>query len=134
MSHDKPGRRDGECLPPTPIDSYIGFRLQQRRRDLGITPEELSKLLKISVSALSDYESGRRCISASVLHAAAVMLEVPMGWFYDGHWLQNATDNSVNHAFQREHEALMSHYIGVMKPEQRVQLLAIARLLADNKN
>lgn len=133
MGYENANSHRGADHSSASIDSSIGFRLLQRRRDLGNLTEELARLLKMTVNLLADLESGRRSMSASVLHSVATLLTYPWAGFTTAR-LHGSSRCSVDQALQREYEALMNHDIATMTPERRVRLLDIARLLADRKN
>ncbi|MBI1391114.1 MAG: helix-turn-helix domain-containing protein [Alphaproteobacteria bacterium] len=67
-----------------PIDLYVGKRLRQRRRLLGMTQQKLADAVNIRFQQIQKYESGANRISASRLWALAKALEVPVAYFFDG--------------------------------------------------
>ncbi len=80
--HNPRGRMpDGS---PNPIDVYIGHRILQRRVLLGISQERLASLLGISFQQVQKYEKGRNRISGSRLWDISRVLDVDVGYFYEG--------------------------------------------------
>ena len=67
-----------------PIDLYVGKRLRQRRRLLGLTQQQLAGEVKIRFQQIQKYESGANRISASRLWSLARALDVPVSYFFDG--------------------------------------------------
>lgn len=63
-------------------DKSIGRRIQQRRKELGITAAELSERLGFSQQQLSRYERGSNKINVAHLVNIAAWLDVPIGWFF----------------------------------------------------
>lgn len=63
-------------------DKSIGRRIQQRRKELGITAAALSERLGISQQQLSRYERGSNKINVAHLVNIAVLVDVPIGWFF----------------------------------------------------
>lgn len=63
-------------------DRSIGQRIQQRRRELGITAAELSEKMGFSQQQLSRYERGTNKINVAHLVNIAAFLDVPIGWFF----------------------------------------------------
>ena len=49
------------------VDAYIGARMRESRRALGITQERLGGLLGITFQQIQKYESGRNRVSAARL-------------------------------------------------------------------
>src|SRR5690554_4382325 len=66
----------------TAADRSIGRRIQQRRKELGITAAELSERLGISQQQLSRYERSTNKINVSHLVNIADYLDVPISWFF----------------------------------------------------
>ena len=66
----------------TEIDQSIGRRIQMRRKELKITASELSEQLEISQQQLSRYERGTNKINVSHLVNIAVLLDIPISWFF----------------------------------------------------
>jgi transcriptional regulator with XRE-family HTH domain len=66
------------------IDLYVGKRLRQRRRLLGMTQQKLAEEVAIRFQQIQKYESGANRISASRLWSLARALDVPVGFFFEG--------------------------------------------------
>jgi transcriptional regulator with XRE-family HTH domain len=67
-----------------PVDLFVGKRLRQRRRLLGLTQQQLAGEVSIRFQQIQKYESGANRISASRLWAISKALEVPVAYFFDG--------------------------------------------------
>ncbi|MEM6537935.1 MAG: helix-turn-helix transcriptional regulator [Pseudomonadota bacterium] len=67
-----------------PIDLYVGQKLRQRRRLLGMTQQKLADAVSIRFQQIQKYESGANRISASRLWALSRALDVPVSFFFDG--------------------------------------------------
>lgn len=67
-----------------PVDLFVGKRLRQRRRLLGLTQQQLASEVNIRFQQIQKYESGANRISASRLWAIARALDVPVAYFFDG--------------------------------------------------
>lgn len=67
-----------------PVDLFVGKRLRQRRRLLGLTQQQLAGEVNIRFQQIQKYESGANRISASRLWAIAKALDVPVSYFFDG--------------------------------------------------
>lgn len=67
-----------------PVDLFVGKRLRQRRRLLGLTQQQLASEVNIRFQQIQKYESGANRISASRLWAIAKALDVPVAYFFDG--------------------------------------------------
>lgn len=70
-------------LMVNPIDAHIGGRVRLRRTSLGITQQELGKLIGVTFQQIQKYEKGVNRISACALHNISVALDVPVSFFFD---------------------------------------------------
>jgi transcriptional regulator with XRE-family HTH domain len=68
---------------PHPIDIHVGARLRLRRTLLGLSQEKLGEAVGITFQQLQKYERGANRISASRLYHLALVLDVPVGFFFE---------------------------------------------------
>ena len=61
-----------------PTDVHFGHMIMERRRDLGITQDELGKRVRKSRTQITNIEAGRTDIPLSQLRAYADALECQM--------------------------------------------------------
>lgn len=69
-------------LSVTEVDRLIGKRIQQRRKELGLTASILSEQIGIAQQQLSRYERGDNKINVSHLVEIAAVLDTEIGWFF----------------------------------------------------
>jgi transcriptional regulator with XRE-family HTH domain len=69
---------------PNPVDVYVGARVRNRRKFLGLSQETLAASIDLTFQQVQKYERGSNRISASKLHLIAKTLKVPMNYFFDG--------------------------------------------------
>ena len=62
----------------------LGQRIRQARERLGLSQEEFAIAVSKDQRAISDYENGKRKLSATDLPTFARMLGVPLLYFYEG--------------------------------------------------
>lgn len=67
-----------------PIDLFVGSRVRQRRRLIGMTQHALAEAVNIRFQQIQKYESGANRISASRLWELSVALKVPVTYFFEG--------------------------------------------------
>ncbi len=72
-----------EARKPTDADRFVGQRLRQGRRELGLTQEALAALLGVTFQQIQKYEAGHSRMSAGRLLEIAIALGKPVGWFYE---------------------------------------------------
>ena len=71
-------------MMPEDIELHLGKRLLQRRQELGWSQNGLAKELGVSTPQFRKYETGANRISADTLYRLAIILDVEIGYFYDG--------------------------------------------------
>ena len=65
------------------MDARVGVRLQQRRRELGLSQTELGQKLGLSFQQVQKYETATNRVSAGVLYEISKALAVPVGYFFE---------------------------------------------------
>ena len=66
------------------VDAWVGERVRRRRKTLGMTSKDLAELLYLSTQQLQKCEGGKNRIGAGRLYDIAVLLRVPVSYFYEG--------------------------------------------------
>lgn len=66
------------------IDLYVGERINQRRRSLGMTQKDMAERLNVSYQQFQKYEKGQNRLSAGKIYRIAGLLDVSISWFFDG--------------------------------------------------
>ncbi|MSO75062.1 MAG: XRE family transcriptional regulator, partial [Alphaproteobacteria bacterium] len=69
---------------PNPIDIHVGKRLRQRRSLLDMSQEKLGESLGLTFQQVQKYERGTNRIGSSRLHRLASILDVSVGYFFEG--------------------------------------------------
>lgn len=124
---------------PNPIDIHVGSRVRLRRLLLGLSQEKLGDELGVTFQQVQKYERGANRIGASRLYRVAEVLQVPVGFFFEG--LDSIAaggfaeddqtpliDDFIN---SPEGVALASAFARIREPSVRRKLLELARTLAD---
>lgn len=70
--------------PPHPVDVHIGRRIRERRMLMGLSQEQLARLLGVTFQQIQKYERGTNRVGASRLVELARILQVPVTWFFEG--------------------------------------------------
>jgi transcriptional regulator with XRE-family HTH domain len=65
------------------IDSSVGAQVRLRRILLGLSQEAVSKVIGLTFQQLQKYEHGTNRISASRLYQLAMILHVPVSYFFE---------------------------------------------------
>lgn len=83
-----------QCLPKSKlsarrhsiseVDAHVGGRIRAQREQLGMAEDALALALGISRRTLRSYENGTVRPPPPKISAIAVVLEVPISYFFDG--------------------------------------------------
>jgi transcriptional regulator with XRE-family HTH domain len=68
----------------TNMDEFLGKRLRQRRRSLGLTQQQVGDVIGVRFQQIHKYECGLNRISAARLWRIARALEAPVEFFFEG--------------------------------------------------
>jgi transcriptional regulator with XRE-family HTH domain len=66
------------------VDIHVGQRVRLRRLELGMSQQELARLIGITFQQLQKNERGVNRLSASRLYETARVLDVPTTYFFEG--------------------------------------------------
>lgn len=88
------------------VDLAIGKRIQQRRRELGFTAENLAEQIGVSQQQFSRYERGVTKINVAHLVNIAVILNTPISWFFADSKAENLTFSNQEHYVPIRNDAL----------------------------
>ena len=69
---------------PNPTDKYVGSRVRMRRMMLGMSQEKLGDAIGLTFQQVQKYEKGSNRIGASRLQQIALILQVPVSFFFEG--------------------------------------------------
>jgi transcriptional regulator with XRE-family HTH domain len=83
----KTGRRPGRprIEKPHPVDVLVGRRVRLRRTLLGMSQEKLGDAIGLTFQQVQKYERGSNRIGSSRLWELSQVLDVPVGFFFEGH-------------------------------------------------
>lgn len=136
---------------PSPIDSYVGFRIRLRRTMLGASQEQLGRALGLTFQQVQKYERGVNRVSASRLFDISHVLGVSVSYFFDNMPLemleaplsgprgrtyglaeQMEPFNAMveDQVIKREALELVRTYYGISAPAMRKRLLDLMNSLA----
>lgn len=130
-----------EDKTPDPVDLHVGRRLRMRRRDLGYSQQSLADALGLTFQQVQKYEGGANRISASKLHATAMFLKTPIGFFFEGLEDPAGADNTAAD-LANEMAAFWSApggpelaraYIGIDSSGMRKHLVDLAKAIAEGE-
>jgi transcriptional regulator with XRE-family HTH domain len=69
---------------PSHVNAHVGAHVRARRRQLGMSLEELGQGLGVGYQQVQKYETGENRISADRLPDLSYLLRVPIEYFFEG--------------------------------------------------
>ncbi len=75
---EKPGQRANAA------DRHVGSRIRERRVMMGLSQQQLARMIGVTYQQAHKYERGLNRISAGRLFEIAQVLGVPVSWFFEG--------------------------------------------------
>lgn len=117
-----------EARKPTDADRFVGQRLRQGRRELGLTQEGLAALLGVTFQQIQKYEAGHSRLSAGRLLEIAQALARPIGWFYEPFEIAENIDagrgrNLQEHDLKRDARRLVEEISDIESLQAAVRVL-----------
>jgi transcriptional regulator with XRE-family HTH domain len=77
-SAERPGQRANAA------DRHVGARIRERRVMMGLSQQQLAKMIGVTYQQAHKYERGLNRISAGRLFEIGQVLSVPVSWFFEG--------------------------------------------------
>lgn len=84
MSEAEVAVKQDERSVASVVDNHVGRRIRERRSELRLTQQRLAKEMGLSYQQIQKYESGSNRVSAGRLFLLARILNIDVGWFYEG--------------------------------------------------
>jgi len=109
------------------VDRHVGARVRERRIMMGLTQQQLADLLGVTYQQAHKYERGINRVSAGRLYEVAQVLNVPVGYFFDGIEEENAQAISPRERMCLE---LARNFAHIPNERHQEALSQLARVLA----
>ena len=131
---------------PNPVDIYVGEKLKERRKLLGLSQTELADMLGISFQQIQKYEKGKNRISASRLVDLSNVLDVNITYFFNEiptnvlkqsprlmTSLNEEPSNEIkdNPMTKRETLTLVRNYYKITDEKKRRSIITLCKALAE---
>lgn len=126
-----------------PVDVHVGSRVRLRRQVMKMSQEKLGDQLGVTFQQVQKYERGSNRVGASRLWKMSRVLDVPVGFFFDGLGEEGSvTEFSANdqlpivYDFIRSTDGVsLAKAVSQIKNKAvRRQILELARSLAKDSN
>ena len=127
----------------SPVDTHVGTRIRLRRQILKLSQEKLGAELGVTFQQVQKYERGANRVGASRLWALSQVLEVPVGFFFegldggdfpDGFAEDDQTPIVYDFINSSDGVELAKAVSRIRSKAVRRQILELARSLADNQD
>lgn len=89
---DTPGERPGQKA--NAADHHVGARIRERRVMMGLSQQQLAKMIGVTYQQAHKYERGLNRISAGRLFEIGQVLGVPVSWFFEGLTAQGSSSDA----------------------------------------
>lgn len=121
---------------PHPLDVALGSRIRLRRRELGLSQEQLAREVGITFQQVQKYEHGTNRVSFSRLVEIAKALRCGVMGIVGDLDQQNPTSTFSRHVDSLNEPGaaeLLEAYAAIQSPKHRRAILNLARQLAEGK-
>lgn len=109
-------------------DRHVGMRIRERRLMLGLSQQQLARLIGVTYQQAHKYERGLNRISAGRLFEIAQVLQVPISWFFEG--LDDGAPSPGLTIGQRRVLELARNFSAISNERHQEALSEMARVLA----
>jgi transcriptional regulator with XRE-family HTH domain len=118
----KPGQRANAA------DRHVGARIRERRVMMGLSQQQLARMVGVTYQQAHKYERGLNRISAGRLFEIAQVLDVPVSFFFEG--LASTSDQQESSPRQRMCLELARNFAMIDNEKHQEALSQMARALA----
>jgi len=112
----------------------IGEKIKRKRRELGMTQEELAVKLGVTYQQIQRYESGANKLNVENLQVIAGVMGTPVSYFFED---RNKERHNVSEELipflPGEEGRLLGHFRKIRKRDYRNLVLQIARLASKDR-
>jgi transcriptional regulator with XRE-family HTH domain len=115
---------------PDPVDVHVGTRLRQRRTLLGMSQEKLAAAFGVSFQQIQKYERGANRVSASRLHQLTRILNVPVGYFFEG-MTEGQQNGTAIHPVHDSEMVASRETLELVRAYYRIEDATVRRRLVD---
>ena len=128
----RPGRDQGKKMGKLAkrVDAYVGERIRDRRTSLGLTQEHLASALQISYQQVQKYETGANRVSAGRLFELARILDIDVGYFFEGLNEQDDVAPLDHGGKNRSAIELVRNFAAIEKQTVRAALSGLVKTIA----
>jgi transcriptional regulator with XRE-family HTH domain len=115
------------------VDRHVGERIRHRRAEMGLTQEDLGRMLEISYQQIQKYETGANRISAGRLFEVSRALTVDVSYFFDGYDGAKPTANLPHGGHNRAAIELVRNFSELRDESLRNAVTTLLRALREQQ-
>jgi transcriptional regulator with XRE-family HTH domain len=142
-------RFDTQGRKPNPMDIHVGSRVRLRRMVIGMSQEKLGEKMGLTFQQIQKYEKGTNRIGASRLYQLALILDVPVQFFFEdapvgmtgrnlavGAGFAEAKTEAYLLDFLNSRDGLELNraFVKITDPKVRKRVVELVRALSDDAN
>lgn len=128
ISPPREGGEERQSQRASAADRHVGARIRERRVMLGLSQQQLAKMIGVTYQQAHKYERGVNRISAGRLFEIATVLGVPIAWFFEG--LEDGAETHEATPRQRMCLELARNFAMIDNEKHQEALSQMARALA----
>jgi transcriptional regulator with XRE-family HTH domain len=120
----------------TPLDSFVGAKLKERRDLIGASQGSLGEIIGVSFQQIQKYEKGIDRLSAGDLYKLSRFLQIPIHYFFQGYepsdsFALNENQPSPYQASKLDEETkeLLCTYSQISDPQLKRKVIDFAKSL-----
>ena len=107
----------------------IGAKIRSRRREMGLSQEQLAELLDVTYQQVQRYENGSNRLSVEKIQLIAAVMVVPLDYFFGLPTTEICADGNAKYLAGDE-SLLLTSYRRIANQNDRQIVLSVARLAA----
>jgi len=111
--------------------TFIGLKIRDRRKELGLTQENLAEVLGITYQQFQRYENGTSYLNTDRLQAISNALDVPIPYFFEEKGEGKVSIMDRGHPYMSPEEREVMKYLRkIDSPEYKKSILTFLQLAA----
>lgn len=114
---------------PNEIDKMVSKRLKSRRILLGLTQNDISKEVKVTIQQVQKYESGVNRIAAGTLFVIAKFLKVPISYFFNKGDKNETIENEDTNTNHRQTILLIQEFTKIENPRDKRKVIEMIKMI-----
>ena len=105
------------------------MKIKARRREIGMSQEELADMLGVTYQQVQRYENGRNKLNVENIQTIAGALSVPLSYFFESYKTPVIAEESAHYGASDE-SRLLRHFRKIRNRGSRNIIIQLARLAA----